>query len=50
MKLGNPPARIASVLILAFVLGTAIYTANPGLYVLAGLCAAATALAWRRRR
>jgi len=50
MELGSPRARIASILILAFVLGTAIYTANSGLYVLAGLCAAATILAWRRRR
>ncbi len=50
MELGSRPARIVSILILAFVLGTAIYTANPGLYLLAGLCAGAAALAWRRRR
>jgi hypothetical protein len=45
----TPAFRWLSLLIFLFVLGTAIATRNPGLFILAGLCAAGAAATWLRR-
>ena len=49
MQNGRKPVVWASAAIAIFVLGTATYTGNPGLFILAGL-SAATALGFAARK
>lgn len=50
MPYSTPAWRWASLAIFLFVFAVAVFTRNSGLFILAGVTAGATALAWTRRR
>ena len=50
MSFGMKRAKWGSLAITGFVLGTAIFTVNPGLFILAGLSGASSAALWAKAR
>jgi len=50
MSVSIKRAKWGSLAMTGFVLGTAIFTVNPGLFVLAGLSGASSAALWAKDR